>query len=164
MMHPFTPLNLQAAAVRNGLQRISANTMFEESYTPAPQQVNLTGRNYQLRHECAGWRRLLSFLIEENVQLKSLVPEILSSSGDKVLLAGIEQFQDRFIREDGVLSLLRNDIAGFEKMLQKEETESGKYSEQLYRKLDILRNNLQTLETQFSKLRSEYFRFLLEKA
>ncbi len=162
-MQPFTPLKPAVITGIPGLQRLSEYTMFEQPYTPAAQQMTTTGRLHQVKHECAGWKRLLAFMMEENVQLKTQVPEILSNSGDQVLLAGIEQFQDRFISEDGVISLLRNDVAKFEKLLLKEETEVGVLSDQTYRKLEILRNNLQTLETQFSELRSAFFRFLLEK-
>ena len=145
-----------------GLQHLSEFTMFEQSHLPADHQMSTAGRMHQVKHECAGWKRVLAFMMEENVQLKTLVPEILSSSSDKMLLAGIEQFQDRFIIEDGAIGLLRNDVARFEKELQKEETETGRLSDQLFSKLGILRNNLQTLETQFSELRSAFFRFLLE--
>jgi len=163
MAHMQTPLNPVAMSSRFNYQRKSDHLIFEHSTIPAPQVLNTSGKMYQVRHESEGWKRLLSFMMEENVQLKNLVPDILSSSKDKELLAGIEQFQDRFISEDGVIGLLRNDVAKFETLLLKEESETGRYSDLVYQKLEILRNNFQTIETQFGELRSAFFRFLLSK-
>ncbi len=103
-------------------------------------------------------------MMEENVYLKTLVPDILSHNDDKAFLAGIEQYNDRFVRQDALIGLLRSDVAAYEKLLLKEELEAGKYSDLVARKLEILRNNLHTVETQFSDLRNDFFHFLLEKA
>jgi hypothetical protein len=64
----------------------------------------------QLEYESDTWKRLLGFMIEENIHLKNRLIEILNSISDKNLLGEMENFHSRFIKQDDLINLLRNDV------------------------------------------------------
>ncbi|MFN8253104.1 MAG: hypothetical protein U0V75_14645 [Ferruginibacter sp.] len=116
----------------------------------------------QLQYECDTWRRQLSFMMDENVHLKNRLSDVLKERFDKTLLEAMENFQSLFIKEDESISLLRNDIADIEKLLQKERNTENPPSPKIVRKIRELRNNMVVTEAKFSKLQSEFYTFLHE--
>ena len=64
----------------------------------------------QLQHESDTWKRSLAFMMDENVQLKNRLAEILKPDFDNSLLDDIEIFQTNFLREDEVISLLKTTL------------------------------------------------------
>ena len=116
----------------------------------------------QLQHESDTWKRSLAFMMDENVQLKNRLADILRSEFDNNLLEDIENFQTNFIREDEMISLLKTDIAKLDKLLVREVFEDGQIVDNINRMLKEIRRNISIAETQFGKLKLEFNSYLLE--
>ena len=116
----------------------------------------------QLQHETDTWKRSLGFMMDENVHLKNRLSEILKNNFDQNLLEDAESFHSGFIKEDELISLLRNDIVELDKFLLRETFEDGKISKDLDRTVKKLRKNMDITEKQFSRLKSEFNSYLSE--
>lgn len=116
----------------------------------------------QFEFECETWNRTLKYLVNENIHLKNRLSEILKDKFDKYLLEEVEGFQNRFIREDELIDLIRNEIAELEELLDTEEQESEEFDIDRDRKIKKIRNNLKIAENRFSELKSDFNDFLIE--
>ena len=116
----------------------------------------------QLQYESDTWKRLLGFMMDENIHLKNRLSEVLKDKFDKNLLVEIEGFQSNFIKKDELIGLLRNDVAGLDKLLEREIFEDGKIVNEIERRLKNLRNNIVYAEKQFGKLKLEFNNYLSE--
>src|ERR1019366_1094116 len=76
----------------------------------------------QLQIEINTWKRLLNFFRDENVCLKNRLSDILKDGFDRRLLEEFENFQTKFIKQDEVISFLRNDTAELDKLLLNEKS------------------------------------------
>lgn len=116
----------------------------------------------QLQHESDGWKRLLAFIMDENIHLKNRLTEVLKDKFNKNLLDDLEYFHNNFIREDEMIRLMRNDIVELDELLVKEIFEDGKIIKQVERKLHKLHNDLENIQKQFGKLKFEFNNYLSE--
>jgi hypothetical protein len=116
----------------------------------------------QLQYEADTWRRLLGFMMEENIHLKNRVSQILKDRFDENLLEEVEAFQSSFIKEDEMIGLLRNDVAELDKLLQKEVFEDGMIIKNVENKLKKIRHNIKIAEKQFGKLKIDFNNYLSE--
>ena len=117
----------------------------------------------QLQYESQTWKRLLSFMMDENVHLKNRLSEILKNSFDRNLLEEIENFQNRFIKEDSWIGLLRHDVVEFDKLLERDISEDGQVAPEINSRLNKLRNNIINADKEFDRLKTEFNSYLLEK-
>jgi len=115
----------------------------------------------QLQSESETWKRILGYMIEENINLKNKVTEIVKNGIDKNQLEDVEEFQNSFIQEDTLIGLMRNEVAAFDKMILREPVEDGSIMSDLYKKLTQLRHNITVSEGHFSKLRTQFNVYLL---
>ncbi len=116
----------------------------------------------QLQYETDTWKRLLGFMMDENIQLKNRISQILKDRFDQNLLEEVEGYQSSFVKEDELIGLLRNDIAELDKLLQKEVFEDGMIIKIVEGKLKKIRNNIKNAEKQFGKLKMEFNNYLSE--
>lgn len=116
----------------------------------------------QLQHESDSWKRLLAFIMDENIHLKNRLTEVLKDKFNKNLLDDLEYFHNNFIREDEMIRLMRNDIVELDELLVKEIFEDGKIIKQVERKLHKLHNDLENIQKQFGKLKFEFNNYLSE--
>ena len=116
----------------------------------------------QLQYESDSWKRLLVFMMDENIHLKYRISQVLKDKFDKNLLEEVESFQSNFLKEDDLIGLLRNDVAELDKLLVREIFEDGKIIKEIDGRLNKLRNNIITAERQFGKLKSEFNSYLSE--
>ena len=116
----------------------------------------------QLQNESDSWKKLLSFMMDENIHLKYRLTEVLKDKFDKNLLEGVESFQSNFLKEDDRISLLRNDVAELDKLLVREICEDGKIINKIDIRMKSLRTNIMHAEIQFGKLKSAFNSYLLE--
>lgn len=116
----------------------------------------------QLQYESDTWKRLLGIIMDENIQLKNRLSEVLRDRFDKNLLVEVEVFQNYFIKEDALVALLRNDVAELDKLLVREICEDGKIINKIDLRMKNLRNNIINVEIQFGKLKSAFNNYLLE--
>lgn len=116
----------------------------------------------QLQYESDTWKRTLGFLIDENIHLKNRLSEILKEQFNRNLLDEVETFQNKFIHEDELISLLRNDVAEIDKLLTREIFEDGKTATLIDKNLQKIRNNILIAEKEFSRLKLEFNGYLSE--
>lgn len=116
----------------------------------------------QLQYEADTWKRLLGFLMDENIHLKNRLSQVLKDRFDKNLLEEVEGFQSNFIKEDEMIGLLRNDVAEFDKLLEREVFEDGTIIKKVDSKLKKLRHNIKNAERQFSKFKDDFNNYLSE--
>jgi hypothetical protein len=116
----------------------------------------------QLQYESDTWKRLLGFIEEENIHLKNRLSEILRSGFNDNLLDELENFHGRFVREDELIRLLRNNVAELDDLLERELFEDGKIIKEIRRKLKNLSDNIQNIQERFTKLKLEFNSFMSE--
>jgi hypothetical protein len=116
----------------------------------------------QLRYESDTWKRLLGFMLDENVHLKFRLSDVLQNNFDKQLLEELENFQGRFLKQDELISVLRNDLAGLDKLMVRSVIEDGKIMKEIGSKMKKIRNHINNAERQFSRLKSEFISYLSE--
>lgn len=115
----------------------------------------------QLQYESDSWKRMLAFLIEENIYQKNRLTEILKHQFNKTLLPAVEDFHNKFIKEDEMIHILRNDIADLDDLLRADRND-GKIGKEIETKSSTLRNNMIVAGKQFSRLQFEFNTYLLE--
>jgi hypothetical protein len=116
----------------------------------------------QLKYESDTWKRMLAFMMDENIHLKNRLSEILKDGFDKTSLAEVELFQTEFIKEDEMISYLRNELVEFDKLLVREIFENGKISKHISIKLKNLRHNIKNAEKQFNRVKTTFNNYLSE--
>jgi predicted RNase H-like nuclease (RuvC/YqgF family) len=116
----------------------------------------------QLRYECDTWKRELCFMQGENVRLKTRLSEILREGIDNNLLEEIEDFQNRFVREDAVIGVLRNEIAELDRLLANEVFKDGATIRKSDNKIKSLRQTIIATEKDFIRLKSEFNSYIRE--
>ncbi len=115
----------------------------------------------QLQYETDTWKRLLVFMMDENIHLKIRLSEVLNNKFNESMLEQVENFHNDFLKEDDLIGLLRNEVAEIEMLLDKEM--DGEISfKKAESKIKKLRNNLLVAENQFSKLKLEFYSYLSE--
>ena len=117
----------------------------------------------QLQFEINALKRLLAFMMDENVHLKNRIPEILKNSFENKMLGKVEIFHNRFIMEDELIGMLRNNVAELDKLLQVQKVVEDKKSiHDIEKKVRKLSFNMENTESQFMKLKADFNTFLLE--
>ena len=115
----------------------------------------------QLLFESDTWKRALVFMTEENIYLKNRLSEILKKKIDKNFLPRAEEFNNRFLKHDDLIKVLRNDISGFDKLLTRELFEDGAIVNAVEASLKIIRNNIKEAEERFNTLKFEFYNQML---
>jgi hypothetical protein len=110
----------------------------------------------QLQYASNTWKHLLGSITEENIRLKSRLSAIIKEKFNNSLLEKAEIFQNSFIKEDELISLLRNDIAELDKLLEKVLFEDGTMIKEAERKSGSLNNKIEIAQKQFGKLKLEF--------
>ena len=120
-------------------------------------------RLQQLQFETDALKRLLAFMMEENVYLKNRISEVLKNAFENKTLGRIEVFQNRFIMEDELIGLLRNDVSEMDKLLHAQKIMlNSAVVEDVAKKISKLSYNMENTESQFMRLKAEFNHFLLE--
>lgn len=116
----------------------------------------------QLQHEIDTWKRLLAFMLDENIYLKNRLSEVLKDNFNKNLLDEVENLQNRLVKEDQLIGLLRNEVAELDKLVVREVFGDGKIKNEVDKKLKKIRDNIKNAESQFGQLKSEFNSYLIE--
>lgn len=115
----------------------------------------------QLQIEINTWKRFLNFIMEENISLKNRLADILKNGFDRKLLDKLEDFQTKFIRQDEIVSLLRNEIAELDEYFNSNSPD-GIESILIDDKIDFLRNQILNSEKHFFQLHFNFNTYLSE--
>lgn len=122
----------------------------------------LNNKILQYRHESDTWKRYLQFIQQENNHLKNRLSQVLQSDTDHEFLERAEYFQNKFITEDDTVNMLRQDIHELDVLLTKELQEDGAVIKELQKKLKKMNKDMDIVEKQFSKLKSDFNLYLTE--
>ena len=112
----------------------------------------------QFVHENKTWLRLLEFFKQENTVLKNRLAEVLDHKNNKEFLALAEHFQNMFIIKDEFIDELRHDVNGQVQVLTGKD--KPVLDQKIVKKQEKLRNEMEYMETDFSKLKNEFNRYL----
>ena len=116
----------------------------------------------QFRHESDTWKRYLQFIQQENNHLKTRLSQVLQHDTDEQFLERAEYFQSKFIAEDDTVNMLRQDIHELDNMLSKKIPEDANIIKDLQKKLKKMHKDMEIVERQFSKLKSDFNLYLTE--
>ncbi|WP_298738594.1 hypothetical protein [uncultured Chitinophaga sp.] len=115
------------------------------------------GEKGELIHENEGWRKQLALLEDENIQFKTRLADILKSDFVRSRLEELEYFQNRFLKMDEQLSLLKHEVREQLYHLQQDRFHiNGEYKRimDVQRKLEvkiiIIKENFEKLSTEFN--------------
>ena len=114
----------------------------------------------QLQYEISSWKRFLDYLTEENIQMKNRLSEILKDKFDSYLLEEVDGFQTRFIRKDNLVEVLRNEVMELDETPVAEIFKDERIFKKITAKIKRLHKNISNTEKQFSKLKSDFHKFL----
>ena len=112
----------------------------------------------QFIHESRTWLRLLDFLKQENTVLKNRLAEVLDHESSKEFLAQAEHYQNLFIIKDEFIDELRHDVNVQVQSLTAKF--NGKLDEKMLKKQEKLRNEMEYMEKDFTKLKNDFNRYL----
>jgi hypothetical protein len=115
----------------------------------------------QVRYETEAWKRLLCFIVDENIHLKNRLCEVLQDQSNKNLLEGLETFLSGFIKHDDFINLLRNDLAELKKILEQDELTDEMPAQEIFERIYKFRNSIIIAETRFGDLRINFYNYLL---
>ncbi len=116
----------------------------------------------QYRHESDTWKRYLQFIQQENNHLKNRLSQVLQADTDHEFLERAEYFQNKFITEDDTVNMLRQDIHELDQLLSKELQEESSVIKDIQKKLKKMNKDMDIVEKQFSKLKSDFNLYLTE--
>lgn len=115
----------------------------------------------QFKHESESWKRMLEFMQQENVHLKTRLAEVLRKDVHEDFLEKAEYFQSGFLHLDERIAFLRRNIYDFNKLFLTELFHDGHLKE-LSLQQKRLRKEIETEEKKFAKLKGEFNNYLSE--
>lgn len=120
--------------------------MLHESY-----RSEKTNKLELFLHECAGWIRLLDFFKQENSYLKTRLSIAVDHKIDKDFLNQAEHFQNLFILKDEFINEISRDARIQEKKLKEKQLD-----EKILKNQQKLRNEIERLEKDFTKMKNDF--------
>lgn len=118
----------------------------------------------QYRHENEAWKRLLQFIQQENNFLKTRLSQVLQEDTDIEFLEQAEHFQNKFLSEDETVHLLRQDVHEIEHWLGKNHLQNEALYPEIQKRIKKLSKDMETVERQFHKLKSDFNSFISDAA
>ncbi|KAA9038527.1 hypothetical protein FW778_13275 [Ginsengibacter hankyongi] len=115
----------------------------------------------QLKFEIETCKRLLNFIADENVHLKNRLAEIVKDSFEIDMLGEMENYLSKFVAQDELINLLKNDIAKIEKRLWAETHGDGEIVKDIDPPLRLLQSNILKTEGLFLTLCFDFNNFLV---
>lgn len=117
----------------------------------------------QLLYESTSWKRLLDFMMDENIRQKNRLALLLKDNYQKHMLNDIETFQNNFLKEDEIIGILRNDVADLEKRLAANIFDDRQLVFEVVKRLKKLRANIMCAEQRFCRVKSDFNDYLFER-
>jgi len=116
----------------------------------------------QLQYESDYWKRLMLFMLGENIHLKNRLAEILKDGFEQVLLEEVETFHSRVIGVDDSVRLLRYEVAELDKLLIRERFEGRSTLREITRRVKEIRDNVNYIEMACINLKAEFNNYVSE--
>ncbi|HTL10289.1 MAG TPA: hypothetical protein VL307_18575 [Chitinophagaceae bacterium] len=114
----------------------------------------------QYQFESDTWKRRLFFLLEESVQAKNRIAEILKQPVDMEMVNELEYFQSGFIEKDRLLCALKEELESFDRLLLKRIFEERTHAEQIRNTRKNIRQQMQFAEQSFEGFQKNFNLFL----
>ena len=104
---------------------------------------------------------MIEFIIQENAHAKNRLAEVIKNNpGEHVFLDLAEFYQNYFIQQETLASLLRNDIYSFDKVLQKQKIEDEQLIKEILRNRKQLKSELDKLINEFNRSKKQFDNFV----
>lgn len=118
----------------------------------------------QFQHENEGWKRILAFIKEENINIKNRLTEIVKSmdTEEDDMLERIEYFQNCFVEEDEKVRHMVKEVEMQGKLLIRDIYEDGNVVRNIKNNQSKLRREMEKTEKDFNKLKFEFNSYLSE--
>ena len=94
--------------------------------------------------------------------MKNRLSQVLQSDTDHDFLERAEYFQNKFIAEDDTVNMLRQDIHELDKFLAKDSSDDSAILKELQKRLKKMHKDMEIVEKQFNKLKSDFNLYLTE--
>ena len=117
----------------------------------------------QSKFEIETSKLLLNFFTDENVLLKNRLAEVVKDNFEKNILGVMENYLNRFVAQDDLINLLKNDISNIENRLCEKINDDGAIVKDIYPGLQLLHSNILKTEGTRMQLRKDFNNFLSEK-
>ena len=124
----------------------------------------VNGKLSELTTAHESWKKGLKALEDENIHFKTQLADILKTAPDKDQLEVLEYFQNRFLKTDEQISLLRHEIREQQYLLQPASQTNGlqlkktiDMQKRLEVKIIIIRENFDNLRISFNDFLSDNF-------
>ena len=115
----------------------------------------------QLQYESDCWKRILEFILVENSFCKDRLSDVIRSSrGEINFMDQAEIYQNYFIQEEILISLIKSDISFFQKLLKKKVTEDDLLVKEVMSNRKKISKELEKLEHEFIKMKLGFNNFL----
>lgn len=121
-----------------------------------------TKKLFQYRHESDTWKRHLQFIQQENNHLKTRLSQVLQHDTDEEFLERAEYFQSKFIAEDDTVNMLRQDIHEIDQIFSNDKAEDSLIIKELQKKLKKMNKDMEIVERQFNKLKTDFNSYLAD--
>ncbi|MEO7313910.1 MAG: hypothetical protein ABIW47_01905 [Ginsengibacter sp.] len=108
------------------------------------------------------WKNIFHSRIEENIRMKNKLGDILKNNYAQNHLSEMEEFQNKFIREDEVTDLLRNDLIKFDDLSYNQIFKGEQMRESFEKSLNNLRKDIIKSEEHFDLLIASFDNFVLK--
>jgi hypothetical protein len=99
-------------------------------------------------------------MMEENICLKNRLTEILKNNFHINLLEQAEYFQNRLIKEDERVGLIRDDIVQLDKILLKHAEENSHIGPEIHKRIRQLKSYMLNAQKQFDELKSDFDKYI----
>lgn len=115
----------------------------------------------QFLQECAAWVRLLDFFKQENSYLKTRLSVVLDHGTDRDFLNKAEHYQNLFILKDEFINEIAKDAKMHDEKLKQSTHFKKPLEDKLIRQQQKLRNEVEHLEKEFTRMKNDFNKELL---
>ncbi len=115
----------------------------------------------QFLQECAAWLRLLDFFKQENSYLKTRLSVVLDHKTDRDFLNNAEHYQNLFILKDEFINEIAKDAKMHEEKLKQAVQLRKTPDDKQVRQQQKLRNEVDHLEKEFTRMKHDFNKALL---
>lgn len=115
----------------------------------------------QFKFENESWLRTLEFIQTENAYAKNRLAEVIKTNiGNPEFLDEAEFFQNHYIQQDTLVSLLKSDLYSYRKLLDREKFEDGNLVKSVHGTRRRLKDEMEKIEAQYSHTKKQFGDFL----
>ena len=110
----------------------------------------------QFLQECVGWLRLLDFLKQENSFLKTRLSSVVDYETNREFLNEAEQYQNLFLQRDEFINEIIKDAKAHQETISKILVLEKNIDERTNKQQQKLRNEVERLERDFTKMKNDF--------